>query len=69
MEDLPEKGMATLSSILPWRTPWTTVGLPFMCLQSQLTLTHMERVMGQLQAEQDREAEALESDAEARALG
>ena len=22
-EDLPEKGMATLSSILAWRIPWT----------------------------------------------
>ena len=35
----------------------------------QLTQTHMGRILGQIQAEQDKETEALESDAEAHALG
>ena len=34
-----------------------------------LTLIHKERVVGQIQAEQDRETGALERDAEAHALG
>ena len=36
-EDSPEKGMATHSSILAWRIPWTEEpgGLPSMGSQSQ----------------------------------
>ena len=35
----------------------------------QLTLTQTERILGQIQAEQDKETEVLGSDAEAHALG
>ena len=35
-EDLLEKGMATHSSILAWRTPWESGGLQSMNSQSGL---------------------------------
>ena len=40
-EDPREKGMATHSSILPWRTPWTEepVGLQSMKSQSLIQLS------------------------------
>ena len=47
-EDLPEKGMATHSSILAWRIPWTerglvgynTEGCKMSDTTEQLTLTY-----------------------------